>query len=190
MAGWVDEWTSGWVEAWMAARGKHCAPPTPAGAAIHRLILALPLPSIPTSVLPLIALVVAFALASGSSARGAVRARETLDLALEPPQARTNGPMLTQVQFTWTGRGLLEGKLEIELRAGQELLTTYVTPDLALTTGTVRFAMLLPSVATSSPASTPAAGPSGSLPPRGGYRPRLSGAVPSACAWAAGGGRM
>ena len=146
MAGWVDEWMGGWVEAWMAARGKHCAPPTPAGAAIHRLILALPLPSIPTSILPLIALVVAFALASGSSARGAGRVRETLDLALEPPQARTNGPMLTQVQFTWTGRGLLEGKLEIELRAGQELLTTCVTPDLALTTGTVRFAMLLPSV--------------------------------------------
>ena len=39
---------------------------------------------------------VALALVAAAAARGAVRPRETIELAFEQPRARTSGPLLTQ----------------------------------------------------------------------------------------------
>ena len=79
-----------------------------------------------------------------------MRPRETIELAFEQPRARTSGPLLTQVKLTWTGRGLLEGRLELVLKSGHERLATCRTPDLALATGEQRFDLLLPAVSADS----------------------------------------
>lgn len=59
-------------------------------------------------------------------------------------KARNNAPIPVEARFKWTGMRILEGRLELELHDGGQVLGRYRSDDLALTTGEQSFHLLLP----------------------------------------------
>lgn len=96
---------------------------------------------------------VASVVALGAPAAGAEqdprtrKKKEVLKLALEAPRVRSHAPARLRVTFDWTGTRLLEGYLELRVHTGTRLLTTYRSPEVALTTGERTFDFLLPALA-------------------------------------------
>ncbi|MHC5053610.1 MAG: hypothetical protein ACYTKD_02710 [Planctomycetota bacterium] len=60
-------------------------------------------------------------------------------------RARTSGPLAVEVELDWRGRGLLEGRLRIDLVEGPEVRCRYERPDVALTNGPQAIRLILPS---------------------------------------------
>ncbi len=63
-------------------------------------------------------------------------------------RTREFAPTEVEVSLKWDGFSLLEGRLELALKDGNETLGIYRVPDIALTTGTQTFRLLLPSLQT------------------------------------------
>ncbi len=87
-------------------------------------------------------------LANVHEASAGTRRKPTLKLSLRASRVRSNAPILARAKFEWTGTRLLEGRLELVLKAGQEILTRYRSPELALTSGEQAVDFLLPAVST------------------------------------------
>jgi hypothetical protein len=77
---------------------------------------------------------------------GSVGAADKLQADLIPQGIRTRSEssIPVELRFQWSGSHILEGRLEVELRDGNQVLERYRSDDLALTTGEQRFRMLLP----------------------------------------------
>ena len=61
-------------------------------------------------------------------------------------RARSSGPISVEVEFDWRGKGLLEGRLRIDLAEGPEIRCRYERPDVAFTSGRAPpIRLLLPS---------------------------------------------
>ena len=60
-------------------------------------------------------------------------------------RARTSGPLAVEVELDWRGKGLIEGRLEIDIADGSEVRCRYARPDIALTSGRQRLRLVLPS---------------------------------------------
>ncbi|HEX4263303.1 MAG TPA: hypothetical protein VH597_03105 [Verrucomicrobiae bacterium] len=66
------------------------------------------------------------------------------DLIPQGIRTRSESSIPVELRFQWSGSHILEGRLEVELRDGNQILERYRSGDLALTTGEQRFRMLLP----------------------------------------------
>jgi len=82
--------------------------------------------------------------AGGASARG----KEVLRAHLMPlvSRARSNAPVSAEVKFDWQGSRLLEGRLDIVFRSGNDVLARFRSDELALTSGEQVKSMMLPAI--------------------------------------------
>ena len=67
-----------------------------------------------------------------------------VDLIPQGPRPRNHSLIPVEARFKWDSTRILEGRLEMEFREGNQVLGRYRSGDLALTGGEQRFRMLLP----------------------------------------------
>jgi len=79
----------------------------------------------------------------GGAGQGVTR---KLDLRLEFSRLRSGGPLPVRARFARSGTRALEGRLELVFRAGNDLLLTWRSGDLVLTSGEQAFDLLLPAL--------------------------------------------
>ncbi|MHC4202452.1 MAG: hypothetical protein ACYSU0_20870, partial [Planctomycetota bacterium] len=82
--------------------------------------------------------------AGGASARG----KEVLRAHLMPlvSRSRSNAPVSAEVKFDWKGSRLLEGRLDIVFRSGNDILARFRSDELALISGEQFKSMMLPAI--------------------------------------------
>lgn len=62
------------------------------------------------------------------------------------PRSRSDAPIGVEAEFDWKGRALLEGRLEMTFKNGNELMGLCRSAEMSLTSGLQRFRMLLPAM--------------------------------------------
>ena len=77
---------------------------------------------------------------------GTASAKEALELSLEAPRIRSTAPMAVRANVQWSGTRLLEGRLEIVVRSGDQVLSHFTSHDMALTSGKQTIGLLLPAI--------------------------------------------
>jgi len=100
----------------------------------------------PLPCLLVLAFFLAAALLAGSARAGEERSAETLKVTFDTRGMRSNAPARVRATFTWSGTRILEGRLELVFRYGNQSLGTYRSFDLALSGGPQTFDLLLPSL--------------------------------------------
>lgn len=86
------------------------------------------------------ALALAFAVAAPAGGAELLRG----DLRPLVPAVRAGAPIPVDASLDWSGEGILEGHLDIELADGVSVYGRHKTADMALTTGSQSFRLLLP----------------------------------------------
>ncbi len=106
---------------------------------------------IPTRTALLLLLLVLTAASSAPAGYDIGKPKETLKARIQPivRRGRSDAPVPVDVELNWEATRLLEGRLDLVVRDGREVLGRYCSAEMALTPGTQAFRMMLPAMSMS-----------------------------------------